>query len=156
MRSYKFPYDILRFRQSMTYNSDLSSFRAHNALKTTQWDSLEKALIVFILPPSPSDTRERVHRRLDLIFADPKVYWTAIVGWSVFHHHKCYEISVRIAYTLGLDQECLRETSGCGRKKKSESSQMVVCFSVHLINKFSEASNLIALECMSHLAYPAA
>lgn len=71
-------------RGLVTHVMHLSSFRAPNALRTTQWDSLEKALTVFILPPSPDgcQPRRRIHRRLDLIFAAPEVYWTAIVGWT--------------------------------------------------------------------------
>ncbi|KAJ7741502.1 hypothetical protein B0H14DRAFT_2989395 [Mycena olivaceomarginata] len=33
------------------------------------WDTLEKALTVFILPPDAGSPRRRIHRRLDLIFA---------------------------------------------------------------------------------------
>lgn len=58
----------------------LSGFHAHNALRTAHWDSLEKALTVFILPPE--DALKRIHRRLDLIFAAPESYWTAVIGWS--------------------------------------------------------------------------
>ena len=58
---------------------DLSSFHSHDALRTTNWDSLEKALTVFV-PPAPPGTR-RTHRRVDLIFAQPQTYWTAVVGW---------------------------------------------------------------------------
>jgi len=43
-------------------------------MRTSNWDSLEKALTVFRLPGKP-------HRRVDLIFAAPEVYWTAVVGW---------------------------------------------------------------------------
>lgn len=61
----------------------LSGFHVHNALRTSQWDALEKALTVFILPEGNSFASEkRVHRRLDLIFAAPEVYWTAITGWT--------------------------------------------------------------------------
>jgi len=58
----------------------LSGFHAHNALRVGHFDSLEKALTVFRLPPDGK--RERIHRRLDLIFAAPVAYWTAVVGWS--------------------------------------------------------------------------
>jgi len=37
---------------------------------------LEKALTIFCLPGS------KISRRLDLIFAIPDVYWTAVVGWT--------------------------------------------------------------------------
>lgn len=58
---------------------DLSGFHAHDALRTSHWDSLEKALTIFVLPTD--DNRPRVHRRLDLVFATPEAYWTAVVGW---------------------------------------------------------------------------
>lgn len=61
---------------------DLSGFHGHNPLRTTHWDSLEKSLTVFILPPS-SPFYTGVRRRLDLIFAPPEVYWTAVIGWCV-------------------------------------------------------------------------
>jgi hypothetical protein len=49
-----------------------------NALRTEHWDSLEKALTLFILPPECGI--KRIHRRLDLIFAVPESYWTAVIG----------------------------------------------------------------------------
>ena len=63
---------------------DLSSFHAHNTLRTSHWDSLEKALTVFKLPSDGNgkDSQPKhLHRRLDLIFAAPEVYWTAVIGW---------------------------------------------------------------------------
>lgn len=61
----------------------LSSFRTPNAMRTAHWDSLEKALTVFILPPNLKNPKApRVHRRVDLIFAAPQSFWTAVVGWS--------------------------------------------------------------------------
>jgi DNA polymerase mu len=68
--------------QQKNYMVDLSSFHTHNALRTSHWDSLEKALTIFILPLD--GIRPRVHRRLDLIFAAPETYWTAVVGWYAF------------------------------------------------------------------------
>ncbi|KAJ8076730.1 hypothetical protein PM082_001153 [Marasmius tenuissimus] len=65
----------------VTHVMHLSSFREHNALRTSHWDSLEKALTVFILPDNGKRTR-RIHRRLDIIFAAPEVYWTAVTGWT--------------------------------------------------------------------------
>ncbi|KAJ3857617.1 hypothetical protein EV368DRAFT_70832 [Lentinula lateritia] len=48
------------------FSVDLSGFREHNALCTTHWDSLKKALTVFFLP---DDKRQKhIHRQLDLIF----------------------------------------------------------------------------------------
>ena len=60
----------------------LSGFHSHNPLRTTHWDSLEKSLTVFVLPPS-SPFYKGTRRRLDLIFAQPEVYWCAVVGWWV-------------------------------------------------------------------------
>ena len=61
---------------------DLSSFHAPNALRTSHWDSLEKALTVFTLPPNGRNLEQkRIRRRLDLIFAAPETYWTAVIGW---------------------------------------------------------------------------
>lgn len=61
----------------------LSGFHGHNPLRTTHWDSLEKALTVFILPPS-SPFYKGTRRRVDLIFAQPEVYWCAVIGWWVY------------------------------------------------------------------------
>ncbi|XP_006461257.1 hypothetical protein AGABI2DRAFT_118163 [Agaricus bisporus var. bisporus H97] len=79
-------------RGLVTHVMHLSGFHSHNPLRTEHWDSLEKALTVFRLPASStasqsqsseagSQTR-RLYRRLDLIFAPPEAYWTAVVGWS--------------------------------------------------------------------------
>ncbi|KAF9071631.1 hypothetical protein BDP27DRAFT_1218834 [Rhodocollybia butyracea] len=68
-------------KRLLTHVMYLSSFREHNTLRTTHWDSLQKALTVFILPDSGKG-QKRIHRRLDLIFALPEVYHTAIVGWT--------------------------------------------------------------------------
>jgi len=55
--------------------ADLSGFHEYDALRTAQWDSLEKALTVY---KSPKDG----YRRVDLICALPETYWTAVVGWT--------------------------------------------------------------------------
>ncbi|KAJ7018344.1 hypothetical protein C8F04DRAFT_1277805 [Mycena alexandri] len=68
-------------RGLITHVMHLSGFQPANALRTSHWDTLEKALTVFILPPDNSRSR-RIHRRLDLIFAAPEAYWTAITGWT--------------------------------------------------------------------------
>ncbi|KAF8963684.1 DNA polymerase mu [Flammula alnicola] len=73
-------------RGMVTHVMHLSGFHAHNALRTEHWDSLEKALTVFRLPPDDQGKHTRLHRRLDLIFATPAAYWTAVVGWQV---HSC-------------------------------------------------------------------
>ena len=56
--------------------ADLSGFHEYDALRTAQWDSLEKALTVY---RAPNNGR---HRRVDLICALPETYWTAVVGWT--------------------------------------------------------------------------
>ncbi|KAI8978206.1 Nucleotidyltransferase [Trametes punicea] len=71
----------LHERGMVTHVMHLSGFHGHNPLRTTHWDSLEKALTVFILPPE-SPFYKGIRRRLDLIFAPPEVYWTAVIGWS--------------------------------------------------------------------------
>ncbi|KAG2153275.1 hypothetical protein DEU56DRAFT_774077 [Suillus clintonianus] len=64
----------------VTHVMHLSGFHKHKALRTHHWDSLEKALTVFVWPHNLS--RRRVYRRVDLIFAAPEVFWTAVVGWT--------------------------------------------------------------------------
>ena len=64
------------YAYSMLTRTDLSGFHEYDALRTAQWDSLEKALIVY---RTPNDGR---HRRVDLICALPETYWTAVVGWT--------------------------------------------------------------------------
>lgn len=68
-------------RGMVTHVMHLSGFHGHNPLRTTHWDSLEKSLTVFVLPDS-SPFGRGIRRRLDLIFAPPEVYWTAVIGWS--------------------------------------------------------------------------
>ncbi|OJA18854.1 hypothetical protein AZE42_05230 [Rhizopogon vesiculosus] len=65
----------------VTHVMHISGFHEHNALRTHHWDSLEKALTVFAWPHNSS--WPRVHRRVDLIFAAPEVFWTAVVGASM-------------------------------------------------------------------------
>ncbi|KAJ3565560.1 hypothetical protein NP233_g7552 [Leucocoprinus birnbaumii] len=85
----------LHERGMITHVMHLSGFHAHNPLRTGHWDSLEKVLTVFrlpALPPSPESQPQsrsrlneggrRLYRRLDLIFAPPETYWTAVIGWS--------------------------------------------------------------------------
>ncbi|OSX61678.1 hypothetical protein POSPLADRAFT_1145446 [Postia placenta MAD-698-R-SB12] len=70
---------VRRLHEHGMYN--LSGFHGHNPLRNTHWDSLEKALTVFTLPKS-SSLHNGIRRRLDLIFAPPEVYWTAVIGWT--------------------------------------------------------------------------
>ncbi|KAF5355182.1 hypothetical protein D9756_005471 [Leucocoprinus leucothites] len=87
----------LHERGMITHVMHLSGFHTHNPLRTEHWDSLEKALTVFRLPAlpltprsqsqsqlqfGPSAGERRLYRRLDLIFAPPETYWTAVIGWS--------------------------------------------------------------------------
>ncbi|KAI1785267.1 Nucleotidyltransferase [Ganoderma leucocontextum] len=71
----------LHERGMVTHVMHLGGFHAHNPLKQQHWDSLEKALTVFTLPPS-SPFYDGTRRRLDLIFAPPEIYWTAVLGWT--------------------------------------------------------------------------
>ncbi|KAH9067627.1 Nucleotidyltransferase [Lactarius vividus] len=65
----------LRSAGLVKYVLHLSSFHEHDALRTAQWDSLEKALTVY-------RPQNGLHRRVDLIFAIPETYWTAVIGWT--------------------------------------------------------------------------
>ncbi|PFH52135.1 hypothetical protein AMATHDRAFT_2383 [Amanita thiersii Skay4041] len=67
-------------RGLVTHVMHISGFHKPDALRQTHWDSLEKALTVFILPDDGK--HKRIYRRLDLIFASPDAYWTAVIGWS--------------------------------------------------------------------------
>ncbi|KAG1760599.1 hypothetical protein EDD22DRAFT_72295 [Suillus occidentalis] len=64
----------------VTHVMHLSGFHKHNALRTHHWDSLEKAMTVFVW--RHDSQQRRVYRRVDLIFAAPEVFWTAVVGWT--------------------------------------------------------------------------
>ncbi|KAJ7772121.1 hypothetical protein DFH07DRAFT_734435 [Mycena maculata] len=97
-------------RGLVTHVMHLSSFRSPDALRTAHWDALEKALIVFVLPPPAL----RAHRRLDLIFAAPEAYWTAITGWT---GSKMFERDLRLyAKERGLKFD----SSGITRRRDSK------------------------------------
>ncbi|KAI0321488.1 Nucleotidyltransferase [Amylostereum chailletii] len=66
----------LRAQGRVTHVLHLSRFHPHNPLRHRHWDSLEKALTVFVAPGTA------LRRRVDLIFAPPETYWTAVVGWT--------------------------------------------------------------------------
>ncbi|OJT01642.1 DNA-directed DNA/RNA polymerase mu [Trametes pubescens] len=86
----------LHERGMVTHVMHLSGFHGHDPLRTTHWDSLEKSLTVFVLPPSsPLHAGVPVRRRLDLIFAPPEVYWTAVIGWCVPYPFVLCEIGER-------------------------------------------------------------
>ncbi|KAJ7072686.1 DNA polymerase mu [Mycena amicta] len=69
-------------RGMITHVMHLSSFQPPDALRTANWDTLQKALTVFLLPSDSKSPSRRIHRRLDLIFTAPETYWTAITGWT--------------------------------------------------------------------------
>ncbi len=69
----------------MIVGTDLSSFHKPGELRTANTDSMQKALTVFKLPEDGS--KERIHRRVDLIIAAREVYWTAVTGWYAFAHN---------------------------------------------------------------------
>lgn len=57
----------------------LSGFHAQNSVRGAHLALLEKAMSIFALPKN--GIHRGVHRRVDLIFAAPETYWTAIIGW---------------------------------------------------------------------------
>ena len=61
----------------VTHVMHLAGFHAPDPPRSAHWDTLEKALTVFVLP------RASTRRRLDLICAQPAAYWCAVVGWCV-------------------------------------------------------------------------
>ncbi|KAF9228433.1 Nucleotidyltransferase [Gyrodon lividus] len=73
---------VQRLHESGLVKHVLHTIGSHhyNVLRTHHWDSLEKALTVFVLPHDPA--RKRVYRRVDLIFTAPSLFWTAVVGWT--------------------------------------------------------------------------
>ncbi|KAF8435028.1 DNA polymerase mu [Boletus edulis BED1] len=70
----------LHERGLVTHVLNMSGYHPHNVFRTDHWDSLEKALTVFVLPYDSA--RKQIYRRVDLIFATPDVFWTAVVGWT--------------------------------------------------------------------------
>ncbi|KAF8548993.1 Nucleotidyltransferase [Imleria badia] len=64
----------------VTHVLNMSGYHPHNIFRTQHWDSLEKALTVFVLPNDSA--RKQTYRRVDLIFATPGVFWTAVAGWT--------------------------------------------------------------------------
>ncbi|KAF9451531.1 DNA polymerase mu [Macrolepiota fuliginosa MF-IS2] len=79
--------NLIKGLYMVTHIMHLSGFHGQDPLRTQHWDPLEKALTVFRLPARAyqygggADGR-RLYRRLDLIFAPPEAYWTAVIGWS--------------------------------------------------------------------------
>jgi DNA polymerase IV len=63
--------------------------RSKTDLREHHFDGLEKAFVLFGLPTSSPFAQRQLamhgrilRRRVDIIFAEPKQYWTAIVGWT--------------------------------------------------------------------------
>ncbi|EIW80380.1 Nucleotidyltransferase [Coniophora puteana RWD-64-598 SS2] len=72
----------LRERGILVHVMHLAGFHGHNVLRTHHWDSLEKALTILRVPSAGDAVNAPVHRQVDLIFAAPEVFWTAVVGWT--------------------------------------------------------------------------
>ncbi|KAJ7502982.1 DNA polymerase mu [Mycena galericulata] len=98
-------------RGLVTHVMHLSSFRPPDALRTAHWDTLEKALTVFVLPPPAP----RTHRRLDLIFAAPEAYWTAVTGWT---GSKMFERDLRLY--AKVERGLKFDSSGITRRRDSK------------------------------------
>ncbi|KAL1736401.1 hypothetical protein EV714DRAFT_199088 [Schizophyllum commune] len=95
-------------RGLVTHLMCLSGFHAPDASRAAHWDALEKALTVFVLPGG-------VRRRVDLIFAAPDAYWTAVVGWT---GSKTFERDIR---RWAADQKGLKfDSTGLTRRSNGE------------------------------------
>ncbi|KAK0212500.1 DNA polymerase mu [Desarmillaria ectypa] len=66
-------------RGMITHLMGLSSF-GDTSSRIAERGSLYKVMSIFMLPSDGTSTR--LHRRLDLIFTTPELYWTAVVGWT--------------------------------------------------------------------------
>ncbi|KIM63986.1 hypothetical protein SCLCIDRAFT_116236 [Scleroderma citrinum Foug A] len=97
----------------VTHVIHLSGFHEHNALRTHHWDSLQKALAVFSLPQESG--QRGISRRVDLIFAAPEVFWTAVVGWT---GSTTFERDLRL---WAKQQKGMKfDSSGISRRRDSE------------------------------------
>jgi len=97
----------LRSAGLVKYVLHLSSFHEHDALRTAQWDSLEKALTVY-------RSHNGLYRRVDLICAIPETYWTAVIGWT---GGTMFERDLRLAAkSIGLKFD----SSGITRRRDSQ------------------------------------
>jgi len=97
----------LRSAGLVKYVLHLSSFHEYDALRTAQWDSLEKALTVY-------RSHNGLHRRVDLICAIPQTYWTAVIGWT---GGTMFERDLRLAAkSIGLKFD----SSGITRRRDSQ------------------------------------
>ncbi|CAK5282363.1 unnamed protein product [Mycena citricolor] len=103
---------LLYERGIVTHVLHVSSFHAPDALRTSQWDDLEKVMTVGLLPSR--DGCRQIHRRMDLIFAAPASYWTAVAGWPV--SSLCSQLALTSCSHIGPAQRCSKETFVSGRK----------------------------------------
>lgn len=55
---------------------------SHQVPHHNNFDGLDKAFVLFRLPPKAGMKGRRLHRRVDLICAPRKRYALAVVGWS--------------------------------------------------------------------------
>ncbi|KAJ6497660.1 hypothetical protein C8R45DRAFT_822634 [Mycena sanguinolenta] len=103
-------------RGLITHVMQLSGFHPPGELRTSNWDTLAKVLTVFILPPDACDaSTRRIHRRLDLIFAAPEAYWTAITGWT---GSKMFERDLRL--WAKVERGMKFDSSGIIRRRDSK------------------------------------
>ncbi|KAH9925944.1 Nucleotidyltransferase [Epithele typhae] len=68
-------------RGMITHVMHLGSYHSQSPNRANNLDSIEKSLTVIVLPPD-SSFYTGTKRRLDLIFAPPELYWTAVLGWT--------------------------------------------------------------------------
>lgn len=91
----------------------LSGFHAQDSVRGAHLDLLEKAMTIFALPKNA--VHQRVHRRLDLIFAAPETYWTAIIGWT---GSKMFERDLRLWAKVEMGMKF--DSSGLTRRYDSK------------------------------------
>ncbi|KAF8918248.1 hypothetical protein CPB85DRAFT_1283288 [Mucidula mucida] len=96
----------------VTHVMHLSSFHKPGELRTANTDSMQQALTVFKLPEDGS--KERIHRRVDLIIAAREVYWTAVTGWT---GSKMFERDLR---SWAKDYGLKFDSSGITRRRDSK------------------------------------
>ncbi|KAG7449688.1 Nucleotidyltransferase [Guyanagaster necrorhizus] len=97
-------------RGMITHLMGLSNF-GNTSSRTAERGSLYKVMSVF-LPPSDGPSA-RLHRRLDLIFTTPELYWTAVVGWT---GSKMFERDLRM---WAKDRGFKFDSSGIVRRQDS-------------------------------------
>ena len=55
---------------------------SHQLPVHNNFDGLDKAFVLFRLPPKPGSATKRLHRRVDLISSPKRTYALAVLGWS--------------------------------------------------------------------------